>query len=340
MNNKQTNDMQSNSFMLNSIISNSNKDCYKPMDYIEYTISIHSIDRDISKYPKSNFFKIRLPEVLKNVVSVELTSINLPKFYYNISETYQNTKFDFSIPPLFKDVIPLIEIPDGNYTGDELASTLTSYLNKTTTKHLYAIGAYKVAGKTYTDFTVVYDSISNKFNIKNSNFRFRIFFAKQPIYEDNCSLNYHNLPEHWGLGFNLGFPKMDLISVYDEENNYNYLKSPEISRLPIQNTLYMSVKPFDYISQIDPYSFSTTNTFNNDYSSLVKTAFAKIQISNTNNNYIPENQYQRTLPHIEGKVSDLIISFLFHNKTPVDFNNQDLNLTFKFKCLTDCKYPT
>lgn len=339
MNNKQTNDMQSNSFMLNSIISNSNKHCYKVKDYIEYTVSIHSIDRDISKYPSPNHFKIRLPEVLKNVVSVDITNIDLPQFYYNISQTYQNTIFYFSIPPLFKDIIPLIEIPDGDYSGLVLASTLANYLNKTTTKHLYAIGAYNVPGKTYTDFSVLYDEVSHKFTIQNSQFRFRIFFKKQPIY-DTCDFVYFNLPEHWGLGFNLGFPKMDLISVYDEEQDLNYLKSPEISRLPIQNTLYMSVKPFDYISQIAPYSFSTTNTFNNDYSGLVNTAFAKIKLSNSNDNYIPEGQFKRILPHIEGKVSDLTISFLYHNKTPVDFNNQDLNLTFKFKCLTDCKYTT
>lgn len=339
MNNKLTNDMQTNSFMLNSIISNSNNDCYKVKDYIEYTVSIHSVDRDISKYPSSNYFKIRLPEVLKNVVSVDLTDIDLPQFYYNISQKYQNTKFYFSIPPLFKDMIPLIEIPDGYYYGVELASTLANYLNKTTTKHLYAIGAYNVSGKTYTDFSVFYDTASHKFTIQNSKFRFRIFFKKQPIY-DNCDFVYFNLPEYWGLGFNLGFPKIDLISVYDEENDYNYMMSTEISRLETQNTLYMSVKPFDYISQINPYPFSTTTTFNNDYSAFVNTAFAKIQLSNTNSNFVPDGQYKRILPHIEGKVSDLTISFLYHNKSPVDFNNQDLNLTFKFKCLTDCKYTT
>ena len=340
MNNKQTNDMQSNSFMLNSLISTSNKDCYKTKDYIEYTVSVHSVDRDVSKYPSANEFRIRLPEVLKNVVSVDLTNINLPTFYYNISETYQNNTFCFSIPPLFKDVIQLISIPSGDYNGVELANSLTDYLNKTTTQHLYAIGAYTGVGKVYTDFSVTFDSVSNKFTILNTKFRFRIFFNKRPIYQDSCNFDYFTLPEYWGLGFNLGFPKMDLISVYDEEQDFNYLKSPEISRLPIQNILYMSVKPFDYISQISPYTFSTTSTFNNDYSGLVNTAFAQIIISNTNNNYVPEGRYKRTLPHIEGKVSDLFISFRYHNRSPVDFNNQDINLTFKFKCLTDCKYTT
>ena len=62
-------------------------------------ISIHSEDRDMSKYKNSNSFEVTLPETLRNVQTMCLAEISLPTNLYLFSNNYQNTKFIFSLSP-------------------------------------------------------------------------------------------------------------------------------------------------------------------------------------------------------------------------------------------------
>ena len=86
-------EFQDNAFIQKYIIVNDeNKNsCYKPYDNIFQLVSIHSEDRDILKYSNPNNFEVELPQVFRNVLSLELYDIQLPKYYYNISENLQNT---------------------------------------------------------------------------------------------------------------------------------------------------------------------------------------------------------------------------------------------------------
>ena len=63
------------------------------------SISIHSEDRDTSKYKNSNSFEVTLPETLRNVQTMCLAEISLPTNLYTFSNSYQNTKFKFSLNP-------------------------------------------------------------------------------------------------------------------------------------------------------------------------------------------------------------------------------------------------
>ena len=59
---------------------------------IKKQISIHSDDRDKSKWPKSNEFEIELPQQMKQVQYLKLSDITLPSELCNISSAYQNNK--------------------------------------------------------------------------------------------------------------------------------------------------------------------------------------------------------------------------------------------------------
>ena len=63
---------------------------------IKKNVSVHSDDRDISKWPNANDFEIELPQPLKQVQYMKLTEIIIPSELCNISSTYQNNKFLFS----------------------------------------------------------------------------------------------------------------------------------------------------------------------------------------------------------------------------------------------------
>ena len=60
-------------------------------------ISFHSYDRDIKKWPNSNFFEIDLPQSLINLQSMRLVQITLPNNQYVFTNAYQNTKLQFQV---------------------------------------------------------------------------------------------------------------------------------------------------------------------------------------------------------------------------------------------------
>ena len=94
-------------------------------------ITIHSNDRDISKWPKANHFEIELPEDITNVQSIRLAEITMPNSHYVFTNAYQNTKLSFEI----SDVgVPtsrhIIEISEGSYTADQLAIEIATKMNQ------------------------------------------------------------------------------------------------------------------------------------------------------------------------------------------------------------------
>ena len=56
-------------------------------------LTVHSEDRDITKWPNSNTFEIMLPEQLLNVQSMRLVQATLPATFFTFMNDYQNTKF-------------------------------------------------------------------------------------------------------------------------------------------------------------------------------------------------------------------------------------------------------
>ena len=62
---------------------------------IKKNVSIHSDDRDKSKWPNASEFEVELPQPLKQVQYMKLTDITLPTNLCNISSTYQNNKLLF-----------------------------------------------------------------------------------------------------------------------------------------------------------------------------------------------------------------------------------------------------
>ena len=49
-------------------------------------VSIHSEDRDITKYPSSSVFDVELPQDYLNVVKIRLESWSFPSNYYSFRD--------------------------------------------------------------------------------------------------------------------------------------------------------------------------------------------------------------------------------------------------------------
>lgn len=331
---------EDNPFIQHSItLSNdTNNRCYKPYDYISQIVSIHTEDRDILKYPYQNNFEVELPQVFRNVLSLELYDIKLPTYYYNISENLQNTKLWFSITNYFTDPIEL-NMLSGYYNNITFVEELKNVLNKTTTTKLFEIGAYTTPDMSYSYFDVKLNNYTNKLEIYNTQQEFIFWFQKKSDYTD-CVRDNWDFKTNWGLPYNMGFYKFLYISAYDNVNNVFFLIAPDIINIGINETIYMEIDRFNYINEIFPYGINTSATFNNDYNGIVNSAFAKLILSNVTNTYVPVEKFIRVLPHIEGKIAKLKFRFRYHNGNLVDFLNQNFNFSMKFVTRFDCKYTS
>lgn len=174
-------------------------------------VSIHSMDRDIKKWPHANHFEINLPETLSNVQSMRLVTISLPSNQYVFSNEYQNTKLSFYLDPSGSNLPAdctgeyTIELREGSYTPDQLAITIANLMN-------YAILASGGSScPENSPFVCAYNSVSNTFWFGNNFHPFTLLFGKKEVYTHLCpgQPDVFNHYTRWGLPAYLGYKKRD-----------------------------------------------------------------------------------------------------------------------------------
>ena len=131
-------------------------------------LTVHSEDRDITKWPNSNTFEIMLPEQLLNVQSMRLVQATLPATFFTFMNDYQNTKFQFTVA----GTSHIVAIQDGFYTPDQLALELTNKMND--------IGA---------GFTVFFDEVKKTFWFGNTGSAFTLNFSDTDLKLRNASMS-------------------------------------------------------------------------------------------------------------------------------------------------------
>ena len=85
------------------------------------TVTVDSRFRENYYNSSSTNFNVQLPLVLENVLSMSLSSIEMPTSYYVVSDHYQNNFFTITVNGVSK----VIEISSGNYT----TTSLTYFIN-------------------------------------------------------------------------------------------------------------------------------------------------------------------------------------------------------------------
>ena len=177
------------------IIPNSNNYMYE-----QRYVSIHSNDRDLVKYPRSNDFEIELPQDYQNIVSARLHSWTMPSNYnvfslenYNVIMTFKlstlfdptgipvGTGVDEFVDPSYqavsqafyaalsfnkdKNYAPIIE--QGFYNPEQMATELTNKFNDVINNTIYNF-LNSPEGAPYTIAKEIYDNqYNNKIYQKN-----------------------------------------------------------------------------------------------------------------------------------------------------------------------------
>lgn len=349
------------------IIQNTNK------YYLDKKIlSIHSEDRDINKWPNSNEFAIQCPQTYENVEYIRLVSCHFPSTQDIFSNEYQNTKIAFKI----LDVNPLsayqpyydpnyifeIQIQDGNYLSEELASEIQNRMNDVVNDYIIDNGG---SLPEYNKFMVYYDYVGNYIYFGNDEAKFQLLFDRQFTYNTKCNQpivfnNYVN----WGLPWNLGFEKKSYTSspllqsngdkgikfYYKQSNTYwlpastttfpsYYIKSPLNVKNVGDKAMYMEIDKLNYLDELEPYSESTTTTRNNDFGGKVNSAFIKIPISSNLDSYMLDtitmylNNSGYNIPVLQ-KITKLKFKFRYHDGRLVDFKNMPFHFNLEINQLT------
>ena len=154
-----------------------------------------------------------------------------------------------------------------------------------------------------------------------------LWFDKISFY-DNCSFDCWKMLNNWGLAYNLGFYKDTYeaeLDPSDPSSTSYFVTSIKIAEIDIFNTIYMEIETFNWIDEINPFSISTTDFYNNDFNGNVNNSFAKLTLSNVSKCYVPVDKFKRVLPHIVEKIGRLKFRFRYHNGILVDFMNQQFN---------------
>jgi hypothetical protein len=203
------------------------KDLHKTSVDINYdkSVQVHviSIDSrfrtDQGSNPSNFLFKLLTP--IKNVISVRLSSLEIPNTWYTFSEIRGNTSMVIIIPPansLLGTTTGRVVITEGNYTANTLAPNdilieLFTQLNNTFSSNTFSVYFNPISGKlTISCFT------------KNNPPTGGYTYTNQPKpipspppspltgYETPVpfSINfadgiYSNRDDNWGLGYNLGY---------------------------------------------------------------------------------------------------------------------------------------
>jgi hypothetical protein len=219
-------------------------------------VSIHSQDRDISKYPSSSFFEIELPQDYLNIASAKLYSWSFPANYnvfsvnnYNISMSFKLTQLynpgEYGVSdPLLEGIFAalynynnqdkeyVIIIEPGFYNPQQMSTELTNKFNERVTLEITNFlkdnsqyeEAYNLFIKTqYNRFNIVYNSVEQKLWFGNTADRFvlindsNIFYKKELV--DASCLRKNELPDFssWGLPAYLGFTRCSVYSLNADE---------------------------------------------------------------------------------------------------------------------------
>ena len=317
-------------------------------------LTVHSEDRDISKWPNSNEFEIILPQQLLNIQSMRLVEVETPPNLYVFSNLYQNTKMVITQGA----TNTVITIKEGTYTALQLAQELQNKLTSLTIE-------------------VHYDSISQKYIFIDTapSASFNFSFNTVIDYSYNCLTNkgtpdpenIFNRPLNWGLGYYLGFNKKlytsintPTLSYYDSltntilttGSNY-YIVSDFAINIDGDKCMYMEVAKYNSYDELYPYNQSNFDhnsssniqlvNSNNSNSGKIKSAFAKIPLNKKyglGDGFMFESRNigLENITHFEPpleRLARLKFKFRFHDGRLVDFQQNPFDFTIEFNMLRD-----
>lgn len=129
--------------------------------------------RDEYSYLQTSNYNMTLPERITDVKSIEITNVEVPVSYYNISLNLGNSYF--KIMNTTNTSSQVITIPDGQYTGSALASAINTLLSSSSFTNLeYIFNGSRSIFKTSSSSVKIEFDIDNTGNNDKFNFKSKL----------------------------------------------------------------------------------------------------------------------------------------------------------------------
>lgn len=260
----------------------------------------------------STNFHIDLPLKISKVVSMQLSSIELPITFYTISKKLGTNFFILSISNQTK----IITIPDGNYSPSELINYLNNVVQELGHPFHHVIFILNLILGTTTGSGQVIVGIKSPTAITNFSLDFQ---ADINGVEDN------NTPLPLKLGWLLGFR----CGIY--ENNSSYVSEGIIDTSGIR---YLYVVVDDHNNNVNNgfYSAFSSSLLNNNILARISLKSTYFNIFSENNQALmvsPRDYYGPV------DIQKLNIQLLDEYGRVLDIHNMDYSLCIKFTTIYD-----
>lgn len=145
---------------------------------IQQTIILNSLYREDYLSTSASDFNLILPNPFKNVLSVCLSSIQLPlKTIHRISAQLQNNSVYFY--EIGTDIEGTVVLPDGNYNADDFVDLLQTSIN-------LQLG-------TVDRFVVTYNDNTGRITISNTTYRFDMRFLTEDFIANTSKNKYQQV---------------------------------------------------------------------------------------------------------------------------------------------------
>ena len=316
-------------------------------------LTIHANDREQFFY-NNNVFSIKTPQPYNNVQSLRLTEINFPSKINNFSKNLNNNIFYINSDP------SPINIPDGNYTQEQLANFLHNNIHDISVVYLpdrqrflfYSSNPFSLNFKLNLEncnFINPQNSLKHNTNNPRSNNNIDVFNMNDTL---NPSLIINE-----GFSYDIGFdlvvnqnnpdvirqsstnklPLNQISSILSDDTKYYHIISDSPPRFRDQQPIYMEIDSLNInYDELNPFPTGTNNMFSNQSNSSTRTAFIKIPPFIYNAGGFQYDNLQNGVAFFEApikRIQNLKFKFRYHDNKLVDLDNQDVNFTIEINQL-------
>ena len=252
--------------------------------------------------PSTNF-NVTLPTTFDNVLQMQLTAIELPTTYYNVSKQYGNNFFSVTA----NEFTSVVTIPDGNYTFDGIVNVINNQLD--------------LLGYPFNKVTFL-------LNINNNSGSGQMMVGPLDASLNTLSLNFQadrfgiddrNTPLPLKFGWTIGFRN----GIYT--NNLNYVSEGVVD---VTGPRYVYLVIDDHNNNVNNgfYSAFNSSLLNNNILARItlQSRFFDVQLSNNLNIVTNPREYFGPV-----NIQNMNVQLLDEYGRVIDLNNMD----FSF-CLT------
>ena len=364
-------------------------------DYTVYKkyVSIHSEDRDILKYPQSSTFEIELPQDYLNVYTVRMSNWTFPSNYNtfsllnsNVTMTFQiNNPYNPGIPPGTTDPLQnaiyaalyanidnnySIQISEGFYTPDQIATELTNRFNNVVSVYIenYLGMFYPALVSSFTlyqEFVIVYNNVKQNIWFGNRSSGFLLTNESSVLKDvlgDAIRCGRDQLPDFssWGLPGYIGLSRVNMNSspslpsivrfyygdVFSGDDGFwllpnaftlpgsqiYYIECPFKINLMGPSHMYMEISGLNCIDETSPYNLSEFTQTTNQTNGIVNSSFCKIPVPTTplSQWFDKEAPYYKLFVPPAERIRKIKIRLRYHDGQLVNFGNFNYTFTLEF----------